>query len=67
MSQATTDTAIISPETDSVHKRGNGFKPACINRLHNVDDDTEFRLTQLGRTDEGDRCGHPECFGGDQQ
>jgi len=60
------ETVVVSPDLDSIHRRGDGLEPACSDRLHHIDDDTEFRLTQQHRTRELDYCGHPECFGGQQ-
>lgn len=55
------DAVVVSPDTDAVHRHGNGVEPACIARLHHVDD-ADWRLTQERLTDAENRCGHPECF-----
>lgn len=60
------DAVVVSPDTDAVHRQGDGFEPACIDRLHHVDDDTEWRLTHEQLTDPTARCGHPECFQDEQ-
>lgn len=61
----TPDTVVVSPDLDKAHRSGDGFEPACIDRLHNVGD-VEWRITTTDRIDEDDRCGHHECFGGER-
>ena len=61
------DTVLVAPSLESVHRRGTGLglRPACADRLHNVDDSADWRIKYRSRTDPADHCGHPECFGGD--
>jgi len=57
-------TVVVRPDRDTVHRQGGDLEPACADRLHNTDAD--WRLTQESRTDPQNRCGHPECFRGEQ-
>lgn len=53
-------------EDSTYHKRlnHNSILPACLARLHNVDEDTDWALCHSVRvTDVEDLCGNPECFG----
>ncbi|QIO23066.1 hypothetical protein [Haloarcula sp. JP-L23] len=53
---------VYAPDIDTVHKPSDsGLVPACDDRLHNCDAD--WRLATAARAD-GERCRHPECFGG---
>ena len=55
------DKVVTSPDTDGIHRQGSGIEPACIARY--PDSDAEWRLARRVSAD-GERCGHPECFGG---
>jgi len=69
MSQATDelpDYVIKKLVGDTYHRRlnQNSLQPACVARLHNVDEDTSWVLANTERvTDHDQLCGNPECFG----
>lgn len=57
------DKYVVSPSTDKYHKQGSGLEPACVARLHNSDAEYRISLTTKGK----EPCGHPECYGGDNE
>jgi len=63
MSSQLPDAVVQSERRGKVHRPANsGLAPACGDRLHNTDADWHLLADTQA---EGERCQHPECFGGD--